>query len=218
MPMEQLLASLGFVVNERTRRATCLIHSGSNSSAFAWRDDGRWHCHSCSAGGDKISLVRAVKKCGFRDAVEILAALAGVEFQANRADIGEIKRLQAEREALREESSAALAMEISSWQAARDAVLRLEEIRRNARRRLQEISSGSSERWNGEVHSAWATLADVSRAMPRAAVAYAIASFGALQDRLLFALDPGAAESLIDETLENGYVTNERGQRFEVML
>ena len=62
VPMVLLLETLGFVVNERTRRAPCLLHSGSNPTAFAWREDGRWHCFSCDMGGDRIALVREVRR------------------------------------------------------------------------------------------------------------------------------------------------------------
>jgi hypothetical protein len=49
----ELLRNLGFEVNERARRARCLLHSGSNPTAFAWREDGRWHCFVCGKGGDR---------------------------------------------------------------------------------------------------------------------------------------------------------------------
>jgi len=82
--MPQLLGELGFQANSRTRRAPCLLHGGSNVTAFSWRDDGLWHCFSCGAGGDKIALVRAVRRCDFRAAVGFLAQLAGVEYQHDK--------------------------------------------------------------------------------------------------------------------------------------
>lgn len=102
--MPDLLAGLGFAVNERTRRAPCLLHSGSNPTAFSWRDDGRWHCFSCGTGGDRIALVRAAKRCSFREAVGFLAGVAGVEFHSRRVSRREIARTrwrqaQAERAA-----------------------------------------------------------------------------------------------------------------------
>src|SRR5579872_2375840 len=78
--MPRLLTALGFAVGERTHRCSCILHGGSNPTAFAWTDAGLWKCHSCGAGGDKIALVRAVRQCRFREAVEVLAALAGVEY------------------------------------------------------------------------------------------------------------------------------------------
>jgi hypothetical protein len=102
--MPDLLAGLGFGVNERTRRASCVLHSGSNPTAFSWRENGRWHCFSCGAGGDRIALVRAAKRCSFREAVEFLAGLAGVQFHSrpvSRRDAARTRRrrTQAERAA-----------------------------------------------------------------------------------------------------------------------
>ena len=104
VPMAQLLAELGFAVSERTRRAPCLLHGGSNPTAFSWTEAGLWRCHSCGKGGDKITLIRAVRNCGFREAVEFLAALAGVEFRLRRASGPEI--VQARRRRARAEQAA----------------------------------------------------------------------------------------------------------------
>ena len=98
MPMGRLFGALGIETNERTRRGPCLLHSGSNPTAFAWRDDGRWHCFSCGAGGDRIALVRAVRQCSFREAVEFLAALSGVEYHFRRISRREIAQIRRRRE------------------------------------------------------------------------------------------------------------------------
>jgi len=218
VPMRGLLAALGFSVNQGTQRCACLIHGGSNPTAFAWTNSGLWKCHSCGAGGDRIALVRAVRHCLFRQAVEFLTALAGVEFRAHHVSRSEIEQLQSERTSLRKDASAALAVDGSSSCETRDAVLQLEAIRRNAGHRLREIGAGSLERWCGEAEWCWASLAEVSRQMPRAAAAYAVATFAKFQGRLRFALDPAAEEQLIAEALENGYVADESGCRFEVIL
>src|SRR5712691_2912375 len=84
VPTAQLLAALGFDVNERTRRCACILHGGANPTAFSWREDGRWHCFSCGRGGDRIALVRAVCGCSFREAVTFLAQLAGVEYRVQK--------------------------------------------------------------------------------------------------------------------------------------
>lgn len=100
--MPRLLGALGFCVNERTRRGPCSIlthaHSGSNPSVFSWRDDGCWYCFSRSAGGDRIALVREVRQCSFREAIEFLAALAGVEYRPGRISAAEIRRANGARE------------------------------------------------------------------------------------------------------------------------
>lgn len=98
VPMSRLLAELGFAVSERTRRAPCVLHSGSNPSAFSWRDDGRWHCFSCGEGGDRIALVRAVRQCSFREAVAFLAALSGVGCRLRRVSRREFAETRRRRE------------------------------------------------------------------------------------------------------------------------
>lgn len=95
--MPRLLEALGFRVNERMRRNPCIIHGGSNPTAFAWTDAGLWKCHSCGAGGDRIALVRAVRGCSFREAMAFLAALAGVQYRFQRASRGEFERARLRR-------------------------------------------------------------------------------------------------------------------------
>lgn len=115
VPMPRLLEALRIEANERTRRGPCPIHGGSNTSAFSWRDDGRWHCFSCGRGGDRIALVRAAKNYSFREAVELLARLAGVEFRAGHATrMSPRKRAKAERQReTREQAAWRISDEIS---------------------------------------------------------------------------------------------------------
>jgi len=96
--MPRLLSALGFGVSERTRRCACVLHGGTNRTAFSWTEAGLWKCHSCGAGGDRIALVRAVRRCSFRGAVEFLAAFAGVEFRARRASRREIAHAKRRRD------------------------------------------------------------------------------------------------------------------------
>jgi hypothetical protein len=95
--MPRLLTALGCEANERRRRGPCPVHGGRNPSAFSWREDGRWHCFSCGAGGDRIALVRAARQCSFREAVEVLAGLAGVEFRPRRVSRREIAEIHQRR-------------------------------------------------------------------------------------------------------------------------
>jgi hypothetical protein len=118
--MPELLRALGFDVNARTRRCPCVLHGGENPSAFSWREDGLWRCHSCGAGGDRIALVRAVRECGFREAVRFLAGLAGVEYRGRRVSREEVAQIYAQRERAR----------VAAW-AVRDAVVLL--VGRHAR-------------------------------------------------------------------------------------
>ncbi len=158
MPMPRLLEALGFEVNERTRRAPCPLHQGRNPSAFSWTEDGRWYCFSCGAGGDRIELVRAVRQCSFREAVEFLARLAGVEYRARRISGAELEEARRRRERA----------EAAAWHI-RDEVLRLRcyyrgELHRSERlwRRLgDELLRARTE---AERESAWNRMARLAPA------------------------------------------------------
>jgi phage/plasmid primase-like uncharacterized protein len=144
VPMGHLLKALGFAVNQRARRGPCLLHSGSNPTAFAWREDGRWHCFSCGAGGDKIALVRAVHKCSFREAVTLLAAMAGVEFRLRRVSQWEIAQAQWQRERA----------ERSAWRIV-DKIARLRRYYTNTLHRAERLQT----RIGGEILHAYAETA-----------------------------------------------------------
>ena len=126
--MDRLLESLGFDASERTRRCACILHGGSNRSAFSWTNDGLWKCHSCGAGGDKIALVRAIKRCSFREAIDFLAALAGVAYTAEHVSRDEIQRARLHRQRL----------ERAAW-AIRDEELRLLSYYRNGLHRIERL-------------------------------------------------------------------------------
>jgi CHC2 zinc finger len=218
VPMSALLSMLGFDVNERTRRAPCLLHSGSNPTAFAWREEGRWHCFSCGRGGDRIALVRAVRQCSFCDAVEFIAVLAGVEYKPGTVSREALEVQKRIRESETAQADVLLHLELSAWRNEQDEVARLEAIRRNAGKRLDAIYRGEPERWRDEMEHAWGALAEVCRQMPRAAARYYVISFAPAKDRFVFALDAQAREQLTDEALERGWVADAKGYRFEVQL
>lgn len=218
VPMARLLRELGFEANERTQRCACMLHGGSNRTAFSWTEAGLWKCHSCGAGGNSISLVRAARRCSFREAVGFLAVLAGVEYRPGTLsrEVIEVQKRLRERETA--EADALLAYEFAAWRWAQDAVLQLEAIRRNAGRRLDDIHRGEPERWCGESEFAWLALAEVYRQIPRAVAAYSAISFAPAQNRFAFAINAQAHKQLTDEALERGWVADEKGYRFEFTL
>jgi hypothetical protein len=218
VPTALLLSALGFDVSERTRRCACILHGGSNRTAFSWTEEGFWKCHSCGAGGDRIALVRAARRCSFPEAVEFLAVLAGVEYQRDSVSLETIERQRRIRERETSEANSLLAHEFAAWRGAQDAVFRLEEIRRNAGNCLNAIHRGGSERWPGESEFAWEALAEVYRQTPRAAAAYHVVSFAPATDRFAFTLDAHGRECLTDEALRCGWVADAKGYRFEVTL
>ncbi len=137
--MSRLLEVLGFSVNTRTRRCACLVHGGLNSGAFSWREDGRWFCHSCGKGGDRIALVMAIKKCGFQDAVAFLAAIAEVKFVFRRTSRSEMKRLAERRQRALQQA----------WQL-RDEIVRLRGMFRDRLLRAERLQHIAGERLRAE--------------------------------------------------------------------
>lgn len=218
VPMAVLLAALAFTVNERTRRCACLVHGGSNPTAFAWTDAGLWRCHSCGAGGDKIALIRVVRKCLFSEAVAFLAGLAGVEYRAGTVPRHEVERVKREREA----ELATASVLVGEWQSAlieaHETVWALNDLRRKASRRLCEIENGKLERWPGEADWAWEALREITAQMSRADTAYCLAAFSAPVNRATFALHPELRPAMIAATLEQGFIRGAKGQIFEVAL
>jgi hypothetical protein len=184
VPMARLLEALGFEVNERSRRCACLLHAGSNRTAFSWREDGLWHCFSCGAGGDRISLVQAVRRCGFRDAMDFLATLAGVEYRGRRVSARQLARMHARRERA----------EAAGW-VIRDALVRfesmcaralilVERLQRAMGQQLQRVAEGQASEALWEMLSRLAPVATyflatwdfLGRADPEVRIRFALAA------------------------------------------
>lgn len=80
-----LVENLGFNISRETPkelRAFCIIHGGDNKTAFRFNKEKRsWVCftHKCHEifGTDIIGLIKAVKNCEFREAVEYLMSVSG---------------------------------------------------------------------------------------------------------------------------------------------
>jgi hypothetical protein len=159
-----------------------------------------------------------MKQCSFREAIAFLAALAAVEYQPGIASREEIERQRRIREREESEADALLGLEFSAWRNARDELLQLEAVRRNAGKRLDALYRGALKRWPGEAEWAWEALAMVYQQMPRAAARYYVISFAQPSERFAFSLDAEARETLIDEALERGWVADSKGYRFEVQL
>ncbi len=58
--------------------ALCPFHSENSGSFSVNAEEGLYYCFGCQASGDAISFVRAVEGCDFVEAVERLAARAGI--------------------------------------------------------------------------------------------------------------------------------------------
>jgi hypothetical protein len=66
-------------------RGTCVLHDGSNPTAFLiYRDNNnrqRWRCWACDQGGDAISFVMATENLDFIDAVKRLGETANLNME-----------------------------------------------------------------------------------------------------------------------------------------
>jgi phage/plasmid primase-like uncharacterized protein len=134
VPMVRLLGALGFEAREKPRRCACILHGGSNRSAFSWTEAGLWKCHSCGAGGDRIALVRAVRNCDFHAALEFLGLLVGVQYSPRPASRREIACARASRERT----------QAAAWQL-RDEVLRLRSYYRDGLHRSERLTARMAE-------------------------------------------------------------------------
>ena len=83
MTIEQVLASRGLLdaLTARGHRlvGACPVHGGDNRTAFVVDTRrGWWRCFTgCDGGGDIVELVRRLDGCGYRQAAQVLAAIAG---------------------------------------------------------------------------------------------------------------------------------------------
>lgn len=60
-------------------KARCPFHNEKTGSFMVSRDKGIWHCFGCGKGGDAFTFVQEIEGMEFPEALELLAAKAGVE-------------------------------------------------------------------------------------------------------------------------------------------
>ena len=78
--IEEIFDALGINYKERYNYvvAACPVHGGDRPDAFSWHlDRGIWKCFSrgCEeeTGSDIFGLIRAIKECGFKEAVVFIS-------------------------------------------------------------------------------------------------------------------------------------------------
>lgn len=85
----------------RSYMAVCPFHQEKTASMSVDRGRGLYHCFGCGEGGDVFNFVQQTQGVGFGDALEILAAKAGVTLVRDPGDTEKRGRRSAAVEALR---------------------------------------------------------------------------------------------------------------------
>lgn len=216
VPMPELLRQLGIEVNERSHRTRCPIHAGTNPTAFRWSEDGRWYCYRCGVGGDRIELVRLVRKCGFKGAVDFLAALAGV--RASRTSRQEIQHIKREREGLNRAASWLGGLERDERVFVLTVIDGLEWLKGYASDRLSCLANGEPELIPGEAEARWDDLALAEKELRWWLASYYVLAFGSERARLRFSIRPEERFEIVEAVMSAGVVTCEDQSLFEVPL
>ncbi|MCH6554965.1 MAG: hypothetical protein IH793_12525, partial [Acidobacteria bacterium] len=102
--------------------------------------------------------------------------------------------------------------------AARDELLSLHKLRRDAGARLAALRRGARPRFADEEAVAWDALALVAEQELGVAAKYSLLAFGTEADRACFALQPGERDQMVDETLERGFVQGDTGAVMEISI
>lgn len=213
-PMVALLETLGVQqINTRTHKALCPLHSEKTAS-FSWKENGLWHCFGCGAGGDQISLVKAIRKCDFREAVKLVAAVAGVPLGDNREMLAALRAEKAKTEKEMCDMQRWLDRHIEPRRARAAEILRqLRVIRAGASETLRAILSGQrEEKFPGELELCWYALGFVLQRQPIAAAAYQILSFAPPAMLSVWVREPDKRRELIWDCIEEGFFLDGNGK------
>ncbi|MDO4674435.1 DNA primase [Campylobacter sp.] len=65
-------------------KANCPFHSERTASFVVNPNKGLWHCFGCNKGGDAIKFVQAFKNLGFKEALEEIGRLEGIEINTGK--------------------------------------------------------------------------------------------------------------------------------------
>ena len=76
-------------------KGLCPFHSEKTPSFSVNANEGVWYCFGCRASGDVITFVREVEHLGFPEAVEWLAARAGITLRYSDRNEGEGRKRRA---------------------------------------------------------------------------------------------------------------------------
>jgi DNA primase len=83
-PLAAVIAERGIKLERRGRHlfALCPLHQEASASFVVTESKGLFHCFGCGAGGDVIGFVVRYDRVSFPEALQKLAARAGLEVAA----------------------------------------------------------------------------------------------------------------------------------------
>jgi CHC2 zinc finger len=214
--MRQVLMRFGGRLRS-SKRADCPLCKGNSTGTLAFTER-LWCCHRCNEGGDVFSLVRAVNRCEFPDALRYVAQLAGIRLDDHRS--ADSRRGLASRKRRRERVE-----DVASKLGALEHALRIERRDRihDAERkcikvgeRLAALVRGEPEHFRGEQEGLWLTLQAAAALVNTDLAGYTLLSFGAPDERARFVLHPELRDEIIAHVRSAGYIRTADGKQIEV--
>ncbi|MBQ8032919.1 MAG: hypothetical protein IJ266_03060, partial [Elusimicrobiaceae bacterium] len=73
----------------KTYKACCPFHQEKTPSFTCSSEKGLFYCFGCQEGGDIIAFLMKIENLSFKEALERLADLAGIEYQSTQPLSGE---------------------------------------------------------------------------------------------------------------------------------
>ena len=213
----QILRALGARVRNR-KRADCPLCKGSSKETLAFTES-LWKCHRCNEGGDVFSLVRAVHRCTFPDALRYVAEFAGIRLENSRG--ADLRRGLAEHKQKRERienAAETLEREERSLRLQhRDRIHEIERKQMKASERLAALNRGEPERFHGESEALWRTLQAAHTLLEFDLPAYTLLSFAAPAERARFVLHADQRNEMIRSVRQAGGLRDDAGRWVEVL-
>ena len=200
-----LLRHLDWRVRHR-KRADCGLCRGNSTGTVAFTER-LWRCHRCNEGGDVYSLVGAVRRCDFPDALRYVAELAGIRLE-DRRNADSQRSLEARKRLRERVEDGANKLE------ALERALRLEccDCIHLAERRLATLCDATT--W---AERDWLTASVCWGSLQRDLPAYTLLSFAEPAERARFVLHPELRKEIISGVRWAGYVRTADGKQVEVL-
>jgi hypothetical protein len=215
--MRQTLKVLGVRVRN-AKRADCPLCRGNSIATLSFTER-LWHCHRCGEGGDVFSLVRAVNRCDFPEALRFVAKLAGICVEDHRT-VDFQRKLYARkmyRDRLEDGARKLSALEHSLLIRSRDLIHETERSTQKVGERLAALLRGEPEWFPGEQERRWQSLQAAAFLLRTEIPIYTLLSFGAPDERARFVLHPERRDQIVADVKWNGFVRTADGKKVEVL-